>query len=320
VRVRAVAVVLLAACAGEAPAPADRAADGTSAPSVPGPEPAPSAPERTPALDSLLAAVEAETGGVLGVAAVHVESGRRLEHGGATPLPMASTVKLPVAMAVLSRVDAGEMRLDDTVRLGPDDYRFGPAAIERELGPRGGATTIGRLLEAMMVESDNAATDALIALLGGPGQVELHLRSRRIEDIRVDRSEGEIGRDYRADRDGFSRDPRDTATARAMALLLVQLQAGEGLAPESRERLLDAMRRSPTGSRRIRAGVPGGTPVATKTGTLGSTTNDVGIVRLPDGTHLAIAVLVARSRRPNAAVEPAIARVAGGVYEHFTGR
>ena len=72
----------------------------------------------------------------------------------------------------------------------------------------------------------------------------------------------------------------------------MQVQRGERISPASRGFLLDAMRRSQTGGRRIRAGVPRGTEVADKTGTIGGTTNDVGLVTLPDGTHVALAVFV----------------------------
>jgi beta-lactamase class A len=97
----------------------------------------------------------------------------------------------------------------------------------------------------------------------------------------------------------------------------VQVQRGDRLSPSSRTVLLDAMRRSPTGTRRIRAGVPASAQVADKTGTIGRTTNDVGLLTLPDGSALALAVFVKDSRRRNEDVEPAIAAAARAVYAHF---
>lgn len=298
------------------------------------------------ALDSAFAAIERESGGELGVAALVVESGRTVGHRDGEAFPMASVYKLPIALAVLAAVDSGRIRLDDTVRLTPADYRLGPSPVTEDLPAGGGAVTVRRMLESMMMFSDNTATDALMRLAGGPPGVMAHLRSRGVEGMRVDRYEGQVYLDYngirdppppaewtprrlqrlidsvpapekQAARERFFADVRDTSTPDAMAALLAQVQRGEGISPASREVLLDAMRRSPTGTRRIRAGVPQGTEVADKTGTIGRTTNDVGIVTLPDGTHVALAVFVRNSRKGNPDVEPAIAAAARAVYGHF---
>jgi len=99
----------------------------------------------------------------------------------------------------------------------------------------------------------------------------------------------------------------------------VRLQKGEILKPASRDLLLGFMAGATTGQQRIRAGVPAGTPVADKTGSgpAGSATNDVGIVTLPDGSHLALAVLVTGSKRPVAAQEGAIADAARAAYDAY---
>lgn len=300
------------------------------------------------ALDSAFAAIERESGGQLGVAAVVVENGRTVGWRDSAAFPMASTFKLTVALAVLAKVDSGRISLDDSIRLAPADYRLGPSPVTEGLPAGGGPVTVRRMIESMMMYSDNTATDALMRHIGGPEAVMAHLRSRGVEGLRVDRYEGQVYLDYngvrqpppaaewtprrvqrlidsvpqaekQAARDRFFAGPRDTSTPDGMAALLVQVQRGEGIAPGSRGFLLDAMRRSPTGTRRIRAGVPEGVEVMDKTGTIGRTTNDVGLVTLPDGTHLALAVFVRNSTKSNAQVEPSIAAAAGAVYAHFAG-
>jgi beta-lactamase class A len=58
--------------------------------------------------------------------------------------------------------------------------------------------------------------------------------------------------------------------------------------------------------------------VAHKTGTIGGTTNDVGIISLPDGAgHVAIAVFVKASEKEIPARERAIAEVARAVHDFF---
>ena len=66
-----------------------------------------------------------------------------------------------------------------------------------------------------------------------------------------------------------------------------------------------------------------GTVVAHKTGTSGTqngitaATNDIGIVTLPSGKHLAIAVFVSDSTADEASREGMIAKVAKAVWEKF---
>ena len=67
--------------------------------------------------------------------------------------------------------------------------------------------------------------------------------------------------------------------------------------------------------------LPAGTVVAHKTGTSGTTdgitaaTNDVGLVTLPDGRHLAVAVFVADARGDELAREGAIASLARAAWD-----
>jgi beta-lactamase class A len=78
------------------------------------------------------------------------------------------------------------------------------------------------------------------------------------------------------------------------------------------------MRRCETGAARIKGILPPGTEVRHKTGTIGGTTNDVGIITLPgEAGHVALAVFVKSSRRPSTDVEPVIAQIARAVYDYF---
>jgi beta-lactamase class A len=128
-------------------------------------------------------------------------------------------------------------------------------------------------------------------------------------------------------REAFARflsDPRDTATPDALVQLLRQIEEGRRLSPESRKRVLALMTRTRPGERRLRGGLPPGTPVAHRTGTgadLGRAnlcTNDVGIVTLPgDRGHLAVAVMIKGSDRDLAAREKAIAAIARAAYDYW---
>jgi beta-lactamase class A len=72
--------------------------------------------------------------------------------------------------------------------------------------------------------------------------------------------------------------------------------------------------------------LPPGTIVAHKTVSSGTTdgstpaTNDIGLVTMPGGRHLALAVFVADSRADDAAREEVIAKIARAVFDWFSGR
>jgi beta-lactamase class A len=116
----------------------------------------------------------------------------------------------------------------------------------------------------------------------------------------------------------FDRDPRDTATPGAMLGLLETVWRGDALSRESTALLLDIMTRSTTGTGRIRGMLPSDVAVAHKTGTIGGTTNDVGILTLPDGAgQVAVVVFVKASTLPVEQRERAIAQVSRAIYDYF---
>ena len=115
-------------------------------------------------------------------------------------------------------------------------------------------------------------------------------------------------------------DPRDQGTPLAMAKLLQGLWQDAYLDAEYGETLRAIMARCLTGNARLSGRLPTQQlPIAHKTGSLGGTVNDVGIMQLPDdrGT-VAIAVFTkSRSTLDAAAGERAIAETARTVYDYF---
>jgi beta-lactamase class A len=96
-----------------------------------------------------------------------------------------------------------------------------------------------------------------------------------------------------------------------------------GLSPASAALLEDILLRVTTGQQRIKGALPPGTPVAHKTGmsdTRGGktdATNDVGLISLPNGHRVAVAVFVRGSPADIATRERTIARLARLAYDAF---
>ena len=299
------------------------------------------------ALTTELTRIAATSGGKLGVTAVHLESGRRVAVLGDEGFPMASTFKVPVAVKLLDRVDHGELKLDTMVALHAADLHPGSGTLLDLFNKPGVSLSVRNLLELMMLISDNSATDVCMRLAGGPQAVTAHLQKLGVSGIRVDRPtidliadwagvakwpaaddwspesldktfaaiDAETGKKAAA---AFDTDPRDTATPNGMAALLNKISKGEALSPASTALLLDIMARCKTGEARLRGLLPAGTPVAHKTGTIGGTTNDVGIVTLP-GTagRVIVAAFVKASDKEVAVRERAIAEVARAIHDYF---
>lgn len=237
-------------------------------------------------LESELSALLASRPGDIGVAALDLDSGRMISIQGDKPFPMASTVKVAVAAAYLAQVDHGRRSLDDRI----------------------GRYSARQLLETMLINSSNPATDMLIRNLGGPATVQQWVDFHKLSGIRVDRTIAQL---LASPRDLW--DVRDSATPEAMVTLLRQIDRGHVISPRSRAYLLDVMSRCATGSNRIRGLLDRTVRVEHKTGTLNGLTTDVGYITLPDGRRIALA-LFARggTDRPNS-----IARAARTIYDGF---
>jgi beta-lactamase class A len=235
-------------------------------------------------LENRLAAMAAENPGEYGFAALDLATGESISFNGQEPFPMASTMKIAVAAAYLEEVDAGRRTLDDPIA--------GTSAL--------------RLMDAMITRSDNRATDLLMASLGGPSAVDRWLRAHGLAGIRVDRTIAQL---LSARRD--LRDIRDSSTPTAMLGLLRLIDSGAALKPQSRQLLLDMMRRCATGSNRIRGILPPGATVEHKTGTLSGYTGDVGFLTTPSGRRIAVAFFArGGSNRP-----AVIATAARAIYD-----
>jgi len=261
-------------------------------------------------LTQRLGALSKSVGGTVGIAAVHVETGRTLEVQARRPLPLYSVFKLPLAVAILKEAEEGRLKLDQKVRITPAEVVPG-SAENAGLWPAPADRTIRELMELSIVRSDNTSSDKLLELAGGPGALTRRLAALGIGGITIRQSV----REFLAAR---ARPHPNTGSALDLALLLSRLHKGEILRPESRDVLFGFMAAATTGRHRLRGGLPEGTPVGDKTGSGpgGSATNDVGIVTLPEGKgHLALAVLVSGSKRPVEAQEKLIADVARAVYD-----
>ena len=255
------------------------------------------------------------SGGRIGVAAIDLASGRTVSVMGDTPFPMASTSKIAIAATFLDAVERGRLSLGGSY---PLMVPVSSRKFSSQIAPvRAGARLSGTaLIERALIRSDNQATDALLAAVGGPAAVNRWLRSTGVAGLRLDRDIATLVRDDGEFDPARIIDPRDSATPLGMAQLLSGIYQGRWLSGSSRSFLLSTMERCETGKRRMRSQLPEGTRLAHKTGTLSNTSSDVGLIRAPDGQVYAVVVYVT-GQGGHTGRDAKIAQITRAVYDGY---
>lgn len=241
-------------------------------------------------------------GGRLGLAVHDTGTGRRLSIDAEERYALCSTFKVPLAAAILSRVDQKRLELDRAVRFsGADLLDYAP--VVKAALPQG-QLSIEKLCEGAVVMSDNAAANLLLPQIGGPKGLTAWLREQKDGFTRLDRDEPTLN-DVRGD------EVRDTTTPLAMVGLLQRLFTGGALSAASRDRLIGWMVASSTGRTRLRAGLPQNWRVGDKTGTSGEGwVNDIAVAWVPGRAKpIVIACYIDAPNVPTATAEAAHAQV-----------
>jgi beta-lactamase class A len=228
--------------------------------------------------------------------------------------PMQSVFKLPLALTVLHKVEQGSLSLDQHVRFRPDD-RILPQTYSplQEKHPSANVDVpLEELLRLAVSQSDNVAADILLRIIGGPKTVTDYVMSLGVSGFHLEDGEHALHQDQTAQY-------RNWFTARAAVQLLRRIVDRPPISPAHTALLLEWMERSV--KPRLKAELPANTVVAHKAGTsdvdagIAHATNDIGLITLPDGRRLAIAVFVTDSRAGEAAREKVISLIARAAYD-----
>ncbi len=232
-----------------------------------------------------LADLERSTGGRLGVALLDTGSGQITGHRTGERFAMCSTFKLAMVAACLREADNGRLNLEEILPYSEADL-LPWAPVTRQHLAKGGLS-IATLAQAAQEVSDGVAANLLVKRLGGPKAVTTKFREMGDTVTRLDHYEPDLAL-------VLSADTRDTTSPLAYAQLVRRILTGSVLRHDSRERLLEWMRNTVTGDRRLRAGLPTEWRTGDKTGTgrdEGTTNkcNDVAITFPPGKNPIIIA-------------------------------
>ncbi|HEX6135044.1 MAG TPA: serine hydrolase [Longimicrobiales bacterium] len=271
------------------------------APAAPSARPVPTGTALPPqAFASDLAALEVAIGerigreaGEFGIAVIDIETGRTAGVNEHVVMHAASTMKVPVLLELYRRAASGRLRLDDTMpvtatfRSIADTSHYTLSSEDDSehtlYGRVGERVAFRELARLMTVRSSNLATNILIDTLRAPAIQETTDRVggwgmrvlRGVEDIPA-----------------FNAGMNNTTTALGLARVLAAIARCDVLPRAECDEVLDVLAAQEF-NEMIPAGLPAGTRIAHKTGSITGIRHDGAIV-LPEGSPPYVLVVLTR--------------------------
>jgi beta-lactamase class A len=328
---------------GATPKPVTPAA-APQKPAVPPPPPAPAE------FQAKIDALAAKYGEKVGIAVMDIDNGWVAQVNGEDYFPQQSVSKTWVALTVLDFIDRGQLAFEQPVFMGPEDRSVFTQPIASKIGRKGFTTSIDDLLKRALTQSDNAANDMLIKVLGGVDVVMTTLDRKGLEGLRLGADEKRLqakiagvpwkdelvlGDRFRLARaqlpdhvrdqamEAYVADPYDGAQPVAIVQALARLKRGQLLSTANSEWMIDTMMENRTGHSRLRAGAPGNWDIGDKTGTgqdwdgASVGINDIALMIAPDGKAYAVAVMIQRTKQGMGARRAFMQSVSRAVVEHW---
>ena len=243
----------------------------------------------------------AEVDGAVGYCIIDLTSGERFERTAGQVFPTASTIKLAILYELMARADEGTLSLDDTIKL--DRARAVPEGILWELGTP--VLSLRDYANVMVIESDNTATNVLIARLGMEA-ITARMAKAGLPATRLRR--------YMIDIEAAKRGLENVSTPSELARLLEMFHKGTGLTPARQEEALRILKKPKSSP--IRSAVPSGIAVASKTGALEGVRADTAIVYAKNRPFVFVAMTT--FLQDEGAGDAAIEEMARAAYNYFS--
>jgi beta-lactamase class A len=209
---------------------------------------------------------------------VDLDTGDYVDVAGSQTMAAASTIKVPILVAFLQEVDAGNIALNQGMVMQEEQMAGGSGTMQNQaVGTRYTALEVA---SQMIVTSDNTATNMVIDALGGMEALNQRFQAWGLEST--------VLRNPLPDLDGTN-----TTSTRDLALLMALVDQGGLLSSRSRDRMFSIMQRTANRSL-IPFGINDDSLLANKTGNLDEVLGDVALIDVPNGRRYVMAVLVER--------------------------
>jgi beta-lactamase class A len=236
------------------------------------------------------------------VAIVDVNGGV-VDLAGAAVVPAASTIKIPILIALFQQIDRGEIKLDEQLTLQKSMLAAGSGSLARS--PEGSKFSVQEVATKMITISDNTAANLLIDRLGGKDKLNLQFQSW-----------GLLHTNLRSPLPDF--EGTNVTSAQELVKLLGGLKSEQGiLSVSSKQAVLEILRQTKRNTM-LPAGIDDNqAKIAHKTGEISSLVADAGLVELANGQSY---LLVAMVQRPsdNQRAEVLIKQLSQAVFKEVT--
>ena len=236
-----------------------------------------------------LAALEASSGGKLGISAINTGNHQRIQYRAEEHFPMGCTSKVIGVSAILKKSMTERELLKEKITYQKEDLTTWSPVTKNHLVD---GMTVSELGAAAISLSDNTAMNLLAKKIGGPEGLNAFARSIGDEHFKLVHTWPEEAM-------ASPHSLEYSTTPAAMEKSLQKLALGDVLAAPQREMLLTWLKNNVTGNARIRAGVPKGWLVGDKTGTgfyYGST-SDIAIIWPPNCGPIVVAIYYSNSKK-----------------------
>ncbi|MER3590143.1 MAG: serine hydrolase, partial [Mastigocladus sp. ERB_26_1] len=207
-----------------------------------------------------------------------IDTGNYLDLNGEKIFPAASTIKFPILVALFEEVDAGRIKLNETLVMRRDLMTGGSGTLQYKRP--GTKLSVLETATKMITISDNTATNMIIDRLGGKAKLNQRFQSWGLQNTVI--------RNLLGDFKGTN-----TTSAKDLVRLSALLANNQLLSDTSRSKALDIMRRVENRSL-LPAGLGKGAVIAHKTGTLGIILGDAGIIQTSTGKRYLAGIMVRR--------------------------
>lgn len=196
-----------------------------------------------------------------------------------TPYPAASIIKIPVLIEMFRNIDQGNLSLYDTMML--EDFYRAPGSGKLQYAQGDKNYTIDYLAKIMIENSDNSATNMLMAKMGGMPEINRAMNRWGIKTTHINT--------WLPDLDGTN-----ITTAREMAKMFYNIDSTPILSQSSKRQAAEYLSHVKN-NRLLQAGLPQNAILLHKTGDIGYMLGDAGIVKTASGKKYIVVIL---ARRP----------------------
>jgi beta-lactamase class A len=219
------------------------------------------------------------------------DSGEYSELGADRVLPAASTIKLPILIALFQAVDAGKVQLTEELTITKAVIAEGSGDLQAE--KPGTQVSILVVATKMMTISDNTATNLIVDRLGGKAVLNQQFRTWGLTATTINNPLPDL-------------EGTNTTTAKELARSMLAIHSGKIVSESSRAQILDMMSHVKRNTM-LPKGLGAGAKIAHKTGDIGTLVADVG----------SIAAVLVKRRHNDPAGPELIRQMSKIVYDYF---